>query len=134
MSDSPPYSPSRFLLEPTLPGPPRPLHRTSMGCHSPRTNTCSMFTSGSILKEGNENQDVFCPFRGRKGNWALENQLLLPVTPDSVLSRKKHVQVVYKGVCLLSSRGAHLANEVRSVQICLLWERRGDLSSSVSCC
>lgn len=27
-----------------------------------------------------ENQDLFCPLWGRKGNWALENQLMLPIT------------------------------------------------------
>lgn len=66
------------------------------------------------------------------GPWRTNSCCLSPQT--ACCQGKKHVQVVYKGVCLLSSRGAHLANEVRSVQICLLWERRGDLSSSVSCC
>lgn len=86
------------------------------------------------FKGRNENQDVFCPFRGRRETGPWESQLLLPVTPDSVLSRKKHCTSSLQRVCLLSSRGAHLANEVHSVQICLLWERRGDLTSSVSCC
>lgn len=51
LSDSPPYGPSPdSCASQTVPWPPWPLHRTSMGCHSPRTNTCSMFTSGSLWK------------------------------------------------------------------------------------
>ena len=66
------------------------------------------------------------------GPWRTSPCCLSPET--AWCQEKEHVKVVYKGVCFLSSRGAHLANGVHIIQICLLWERRGDLTSSVSCC
>lgn len=52
---------------------------------------------------------------------------------------KSRVEVAYKGGRLLSSKGAHLANRMSNTQTRLLWEGRGDLTSSVklllrSCC
>lgn len=48
--------------------------------------------------------------------------------------KKNHVIIVYKGGRLLSGRGAHLGNLINNMQICLLWKRSRDLTSSVSHC